>query len=606
MNAEILTLIRSQEAPGRDDYGKESKPPRAVLLDRIVSCNRVQVSGSQLLQLPTCILTDIADLLHADRASLGALALVNSTCQQLARSSQFSEVTFNYDHRSQCIIQKIAEEHTTSHISQKAGLGCCVRKFTMTSTSRRTDTSGSLENMNQLELYKEDNSYQGQPINLILSMLELAMPNLQVIEWLDDFQPNNHFLRRMMLSPAKSIKIGSLQMRTADTHAYIQGFDTSLAWPIRHLSFNPDDILFMSPELGEAILRSCAPTIEFLSWSQYLNLKLETISVAERPIAFPRLTSLQLNVVSLSTEVYLCFLSPRLRQLKLPFCYNGQELTEALSRCDTLRDLETLAIPLLPIKEDYAELMYRFIARHSHIRKLFIAEHTKAKGGEAHLDSFLNTFLSPNRFRNLTSLSLSWGGGSEREETKPHIVQVSFRSLCAVGKLTALNQLSLAAGILKGGQCQWLIDHDQMRVALGKLQNLRVLAISRDTYRHGPNPAVDEYYSNRFITDQDVMEILHLRYEDLDVRSEERETRQHIALRPEEERAWEKCHRNRMIREAERYSNVLRTLRWIYLGQRPMAIKRSLHGEHREIVPLTKERDSCFTYLRELFMFKNL
>ncbi|KAI1451485.1 hypothetical protein F4805DRAFT_473605 [Annulohypoxylon moriforme] len=606
MNRDILFSIASQESPSRDEYGKEPKFSRALLLDRIGDGN-IRANGSRFLQLPTYLIADIVDLLYADNSSLGALALANSTCRQMARSGQFSTVTFNYSPQSRCIIEKIAEEHADPLASLNGALGRCVRKFTMVSPpERETIINGSLEDMTQLQSDQRYNTYRGQLIDLILLVLERAMPNLQVIEWLDDFQPNNDFLKRIMRSPAKSIKIGSLKMNPSPNPILLEEFDVSLTWPIQHLSFNPDDLLFMPSKLEEAILRSCASTVQSLNLSQVRVLKSDSMSVINGPIAFPQLTSLQLNVVLLSAADYSCLLGPRLRQLKLPFCYNSAELTEALARCDTLRDLETLAIPLIPIKKDDAERMFQFVVRHSRIKKLFVGEHMKAQGDDARLDDVLIPFLSPERFANLTSLQLSWGGGSTLEETKPHIAYVPFGSLCAIGTLTVLKQLSLAAGILTGDNCQWLIDHGQMRVALEKLQNLEILAFSRDTYRHGPNPNVEEYYSHRFITGQDVVDILHLKDEDLDDPYEDFEMPQRTTLSPDEEWIWERCHANRMIQEAERYSTVLRKLRWIYLGQRPMTVQESAHGGRRAVVPLTEVRDSCFTYLRELFTYKNM
>ncbi|RSL76042.1 hypothetical protein CEP51_010336 [Fusarium floridanum] len=55
-----------------------------------------RASRSRLLQMPSEILADIVHFLSDSKSALANLALVNSDCRQLARSSQFAEVTFDY------------------------------------------------------------------------------------------------------------------------------------------------------------------------------------------------------------------------------------------------------------------------------------------------------------------------------------------------------------------------------------------------------------------------------------------------------------------------------------------------------------------------------
>ncbi|KAI0900274.1 hypothetical protein F4806DRAFT_504150 [Annulohypoxylon nitens] len=588
MDAEINSLRRSQEAPGRDSYAQESKPSQALLLDRIVNKDRLQTPSSRLLQLSSYILADIIDLLADDKVTLGALALVNSTCQQLARSSQFSAITFDHSPRSRYLLEKIKEEY---HVRICRGaLGRCVRKFTM---AHKPDSD------------EDDDVECERDFESVIWVLIHAMPNLQVVEWLDDLELKKRFFRTLVESPAKSVKIGSLEMKYPASFPLIHDPHLLLPWQIRHLSYNTDNILFIPPNLDEEVLRSCASTVESLSWSQLMGPASAEMYMTRIPFTFPRLTTLQLNVVLIPTWSYLRFFNSPLRQLRLPFWYDKDKLTMALSECHTMRDLETLAVPYFPPHEEGAERVSQFISRHSHIRKLSVEEDKMAQVHEAHINTFLIPLLTPERFTNLRSLAISWGGGCTKAETKPHIVHVSFRSLCAIGELTALEQLSLAAGIMTGGRCQWLIDHDQIRIALGKLENLKLLAISRDTYRHGPNPNVEEYYTSPFLTDQDVIDIFNIRQEDLEEAYREPNMNPTTILRPVEEWAWEKCHLNRMVREAENYSTVFPCLKWVYIGQRPMAIQQNLHNSRPAVVPLTQLRDSCFTYLKETFTFKN-
>lgn len=64
---------------------------------------------------------------------------------------------------------------------------------------------------------------------------------------------------------------------------------------------------------------------------------------------------------------------------------------------------------------------------------------------------------------------------------------------------------------------------------------------------------------------------------------------------------WERVHRNRMLRQAEKYAAAIPSLEWIYCGQWPMAIQERGNETPRVAVPLSKERDTCYTALSRMF-----
>jgi hypothetical protein len=70
------------------------------------------------------------------------------------------------------------------------------------------------------------------------------------------------------------------------------------------------------------------------------------------------------------------------------------------------------------------------------------------------------------------------------------------------------------------------------------------------------------------------------------------------------ELAWEMQHRNDIVKLAAEYAGTLAKLEWIFLGQRLIRIDRSL-TEIAKPVPLSTERDDCWTCLQQFFRREN-
>ena len=60
--------------------------------------------------MPAEILAEIVNLLGDSKSALANLALVNSDCRQLARTSQFAEVPFDYSAQSKGLFAHLAKE----------------------------------------------------------------------------------------------------------------------------------------------------------------------------------------------------------------------------------------------------------------------------------------------------------------------------------------------------------------------------------------------------------------------------------------------------------------------------------------------------------------
>lgn len=175
-----------------------------------------------------------------------------------------------------------------------------------------------------------------------------------------------------------------------------------------------------------------------------------------------------------------------------------------------------------------------------------------------------------------------------------------------MSQIKSLQKLKLGAGVTSGWQCQWLVDHESVARILRPLQNLQVLAFYRDTYQTlgDSDPDVEDYYMRRTLTDA-VRAIASERLEH-DAVSEQRvaEVRgsnpSNSILHRE---TWERAHRNRMLNYAEGYASVLQALETIVCGQRPIAIKCNPQEPKgtRKAVPLTVDRDICYSYLQTAF-----
>ncbi|ORY56661.1 uncharacterized protein BCR38DRAFT_402313 [Pseudomassariella vexata] len=609
MDRDISSLMMGTfRGTGRDDFGRERDKRRPLLLDRVMG-DQPRVSRCRLLQLPAELLGDIVDLLADNKPALASLALVNSDCRQWARSCQFAEVRFDYGPQTREIILQLARETISRNTAaKKPTIGVCIRKFTMASDSGwvatynqdlwdsiwgETHESYSQETRDQLR--EEGNKQYTSWVSLVLGAISMGMPNLETIIWQDRFTVDNTFFTALSQSPAQNIKLCGTPI---DKPYLIEPPLTPPSWPLRSLTM---------ARFFETLLRRCAPTLEFLTWD-YMDYEApgDAMSLGEEPLSFPRLRSLKFCVNYLTQSGFSSFLAAPLRHLALPSACDWDALATSLATSEPLLDLETLVIPNLNMSQENISQVVRFMKRHSHIQKLYTSEYDEACGEEARLDQYIIPALSDG-FSNLRSLSLAWGGGSVQEETKPHIATIPDVSLQVIGTIRSLEQLSLSAGIRVGWRAQWLVDHDNIRTHLRGLGKLKLLALNRDTYPIPlAIPDIERYYTLNLVTESE--------HADAWARPELDDLAEDLGQLGidggidadddgvDEDVIWERAHRNRMLDQAEKYAAVLPALEWVYCGQRPMAIQMDLSKPAlKKAVPLTKERDESYTFLKRTF-----
>ncbi|KAI0376597.1 hypothetical protein F5Y04DRAFT_201264 [Hypomontagnella monticulosa] len=622
----MIAEMRYWEKRRRKYLGKDHTR-RALLLDRVLGTRRI-ASRSQLLQIPSNLLTDIVDMLADDKPALASLALVNSCCRQLARSSQFAEVCFDYSPQSQELLQKLLKEVDPQAVNGQEAptIGACIRKFTLASepnwlayyNEELSDAVTAEEpepftatDFRPLEIANEE--YE-RVRDIILTTTTHAMPNLEVLAWNDSYAIDQETFRRIMRSPAQHVQFEEvhlseiysqnpvpLQIRN---HVHLLPI-----WPLRSLAIRS---LMGSYRLWEeedvhafhtALLRRCASTLESLVWHHVFGItdykvQASAISFGDEPIAFPRLRSLSFQSATFTCSAFLSFLSSPLRHLTLPEACDLNELKQALDKCDTLYRLESIVIPNLSMFKN-TEHIVRFLERHSHIKELGVDE-----GDTGYLNPFLIPLLSHERFANLRSLSLRWVW---RRDEGP--LQTPEEAFSTIGTLTFLEQLTLAAGAET--PFTWVADHDKLRTTLCGLKKLRKFAVFGDAYKIGSRPGeaanITGFWNWCSVapteSDKDAaaMPLIDAEVgdEDLDfVDKSDGSIDPHWKLNT----VVEKAHRNRMVSQAEKYAAVLPSLEWIYLGQRPMAIREDPNEPgRRAAIPLTNRRDSYHTILKETF-----
>ncbi|KAL2678956.1 hypothetical protein Neosp_009710 [[Neocosmospora] mangrovei] len=481
-----------------DQYGKDRDKKRPLLLDAVMGGQeRVSRSSSRLLQMPTEILAEIVNLLGDSKSALANLALVNSDCRQLARTSQFAEVTFDYSARSKGLFAHLAKEAGSQNT--KRSIAACVRRATFAAHPSR-DVNDVLWSLKSSSLSEEEIQTYIKLRNALAHGIS-AMPNLEALIWVYPLALDTAFFQLMTQSKAQHVKLSRIM---------VNGLPGSLeppllpsTWPIRSL-----DLELVMSEAYSSLARTYPPQAD----------------VVDQMSKF------------FSSLFRLC--SPTLESLR--WSYKGSIYS-----------------------------------------------------GESHCIEFGEDPISQ-----LRSLSLAWGGGSDEDDDHiRHNLRIPKKSLLALEALTSLEQLSLAVGNQTGQEAQWAVKHDKLLASLGKLQKLKKLALSRDTY---PIPLdaddrySDDYYEACAVTDAEIRDA-KLRPE-LDIAEDLEGTGlDDKGSDSDDMRHWTRAHRNRMLSHAERYAAVLPELEWMFCGRWPMGIERDFKNPAAPVkaVPLSRiEQDS--------------
>ncbi|EAQ82901.1 predicted protein [Chaetomium globosum CBS 148.51] len=199
---------------GDDGYG--SGEQNKAMLGKITKPVEAYPAASQdlLLGLPLDILINIVDLMADDRATLAALALVNSDCRQLALCYQFAEVCFKYEAdkcdplgRSGQLLHRLLEEtrirrgssDIPSDTTRRFFVGPCMRRVTihqriecLSLYDHRYNPNDALAQPTAVtrsarRLYQPTDAASKYITTFrapLLTVLKEAMPNLESLSWM--------------------------------------------------------------------------------------------------------------------------------------------------------------------------------------------------------------------------------------------------------------------------------------------------------------------------------------------------------------------------------------------------------------------------------------
>lgn len=211
---------------GADTYGKSDEAKLGCLLLEKVTGGRPRADQSRLLSLPAEILASIVDILSA--SDLASLALVNSDCQHLARSGQFSDIHFDYSQRAQDLVVHLVDDgqQMNKRGTNLISIGSCVRRVTFASDpdnvgeyhkeawSLTGNQSKEEEEGIKGKAYKH---YRAVQASSLLAINRMTMPNLEILKWSDDFAIKEYFFKFIALTSAQHIILDCLSLKTPVT-----------------------------------------------------------------------------------------------------------------------------------------------------------------------------------------------------------------------------------------------------------------------------------------------------------------------------------------------------------------------------------------------------
>jgi hypothetical protein len=584
--------------------------------------------------MPAEILTHIADFLVGNKSTLASLALVNSDCRQLARTCQFAEILFDYSPAALDLFMSLERESSERRASPNGittapTIGACVRRVTFApdqmnivnfhqnyrESRRGPQANTSSEYVGQA--FQEDIEHYSKIRGTVAQAVQSAMPNLETLIWEDGRPLDREFFELVARSSVRHVKFRTLSL------GGLWRLEPPLmpdAWPLQSLDIETSVEDVSIQEFFESLLRLCAPTLESLRF-RYMGSGLREAFFGQGDLRFPKLRSLRLDCAPNPTRFSSLLASP-LKVLEVP-PYGLDVSGQCLTDCEVLRDLETLVIPVCPRQPRIRQQITTFLMRHRHIKKLAMRHRSK------HLTSYKKnnppadpiSVLADGGFDNLTSLSLAWvDENMDHDHPWMNSVIIPETALAAIGSITSLEQLYLAAGMWAGVyQHQWHVDHTQLQHHLQSLNKLKLLALTHDTYPCSPGvPPEVTYYARQYVGRQewkdakslaDLPTLAYMQYyeDENTVGYDDGGNGRHRHFRVPyiiRFRVWEQCHRNRMLKLAEGYAKTLPSLEWLLCGQRPIAFPRDYVGQTLRLarpMPLTDGRDDCVTFLEKIF-----
>ena len=497
---ELLTMALEQSlmlmsSGGTDEYQKESHEWISPLsLDRANGKGRLS-SGCRLLRLPVELLGAIVE--DVPWSALFSFALTCRDACALARSRLFADVTLDYSVRSRRFLGAVcaearAREHSGS--TKLPSIGACVRELVVATRPLNVNKRHGVHPSNIEALVMEERQrrseegaafHYGPYFAAIAQALQSGLPRLTVLRWYDQLALPPFVLGAISCSSVQDLSFFHTNVdEDVDLEEYLEQRHVSARIPLRILDFTLS-LEISIPERRASLTRSSllclsAPTLERLSWSGMARGGDFHLPASLVP-TFSRLRELRLSFIgfeSFNDPGYYMALIPKLSRDRMRILEVNPDRTAAAIQFFGTRgkiwSLEAFIWPRPPGPNESEPFQnasggIEFLEANSHITKLQLAWETHPL--------FLHNHILPlvtNSFDRLKSLSLIWASND-----------IPSSSLQMLGQIATLEQLHISAGCQMGWRHSWLINHRVVRKALQPLQQLKVFAISRDSYNPG-------------------------------------------------------------------------------------------------------------------------
>ena len=590
------------------------------------------VLSAHILDLPLELVHLITQYLS--KGDLKNLSLVNHEYQQMTRPILFEAVLIDYSIKSSYFLQTLCYDASDrSRSSSASSIRSSIRRLIV---ATNPSWLGRRQNITIFDLKNRKMSYsqfiaasRGRPedwwrkleyaksayFDLHLTSIELAisskLPNLQLLDWKDGTVMTRSLLTTIACSPIQHLRL--LQV------VFDEEFEVELpssleriAWPLRSLHLEPtwettwscgsdtDKPSRSLCRMVNSIFRLCAPSLETLKWVGNSRRDKDRYSLAceREKLHFPELRRLTIEDINFADSSFLeSILGPeaKVRELEMDIKHSSTE-KDFFSRRGNIRTLRTLCCLSMGC--------FRFLQANPQLHRLRIERAVEASVLEHEVLPLLAQF-----FEQLSSLSLVWAEA-----------YISKNAFAQISTLQSLRQLHLSAGRHTGLQHDWYVDHDEIRLLLRTLKNLRYLALSCDTY--GDRSGYPDYYwSNRVVLQSmgelaiwsNVMALPNNAFikrsnpfssnNDHPSNEDEYYSYGDDTTQVRKAIAFDKIHKMRMTNEAVKYTRAFPKLQWIYIGKLQFAIKE-LRGE-RQAFCLSEELDNCSSLLRQMFGLPN-
>ncbi|KAL9068589.1 MAG: hypothetical protein Q9157_006462 [Trypethelium eluteriae] len=491
---------------GKDECQKEEHEwINPLSLDR-VNDNRRSGSSCRLLQLPVELLGTIAA--HIPWSTLFDFALTCRDNCALARSRLFAEVKLDYSPRSEQVLGAIGAEITERKyrgFTILPSIGACVRSLTVATSASNAyarhhvhvsnaEPLGSEETLKRSE---EGAAFYYETYHTAIALaLESGLANLTTLRWYDKVVAPHHVLGAICCSPVQYLNLYEIQVdEDVDLDEYLthrgviarfalRALNFTLSWAIDTESMQDTE----TSSTKDSLLSLCASTLERLSWSELIRGPGFRLPPSMVP-CFTRLRELRLSYVTFDDPGYYMALIPRLSTDRIRILdVSPDQISATTQFFKTRGEISSLQafIWRQPPDSDANEPLEKgdggiqFLKANPHISKLQLDRATHPL--------FLNNGILPlvtNRLHHLKSLSLIW----DCED----IPQCSLQML---SQITSLQKLHISAGQQLGWYHSWLIKHRMVRKTLQPLQQLEILAFSRDSYNPGFTKGIlsDEHF----------------------------------------------------------------------------------------------------------------